>query len=76
MEDERVIKAAINVVMASVLNVLQNDPHQWSTRPCATCRTITDVTGQKFGCYLYAERRANQPLDPDTKKPAQVILPV
>ncbi len=45
--------------------LLQDDPHQWSERPCPTCRAIGSVVGKPFGCYVYAQqwavRRAAQP---------------
>jgi hypothetical protein len=41
------------------LGALQADPHQWSNRPCPTCRAISGLVGRKFGCYLYAERIGN-----------------
>lgn len=29
------------------------DPHQWSTRGCATCKEITALLGKPFGCDRY-----------------------
>jgi hypothetical protein len=54
---EDVIRAAVNVIVEPLLRMLQDDPHQWSTRPCETCRAIESLTGKPFGCYLYAHRR-------------------
>lgn len=56
-EAKAVIQAAANVLLDVVLRELQVDPHQWSDRPCSTCRSISGVIGKPFGCYLYAEQR-------------------
>ena len=52
-----VIKAAARVLLEPVLSLLQNDPHQWSTRPCETCRAISSIVGRDFGCILHAKRQ-------------------
>lgn len=38
---------------SAVLDLIQGDPHQWSNRPCPTCRPITTMLGRPFGCYRY-----------------------
>lgn len=50
---EEVVKAAARVLIASALNILQSDPHQWSMRPCPTCRAVSAIVGRPFGCDLY-----------------------
>jgi len=55
MED--LLRASVRVVIGATLDMLQEDPHQWSTRPCATCRAITAIVARPFGCYLYMEQR-------------------
>lgn len=45
------------VVMYTILDLLQTDPHQWSTRPCSTCKKITSLSKRNFGCDLYRERK-------------------
>lgn len=57
MEDNNIIRAAVKVITEPMLRLLQDDPHQWSDRPCATCKSISSIIGADFGCYLYAERR-------------------
>jgi len=57
VKEEEIIRAAVNVIVEPILSLLQNDPHQWSTRPCSTCRTITIITGKPFGCILMAEQK-------------------
>ena len=61
-EDEMHIRAAIIQVAArmqlsAALDMLQEDSHQWSERPCPTCRAITGLLGRVFGCYKYAADR-------------------
>ena len=57
MNDEQIIKAAVNVIIKPVLRLLQEDPHQWSSRPCSTCKAITSITGESFGCTKWREDR-------------------
>ena len=38
------------MLLNPVLNLIESDPHQWSNRPCPTCRSISVIIGQKFGC--------------------------
>jgi hypothetical protein len=54
---EELIRAAAKMLMSAVLQTIQADPHQWSDRPCATCRAVSGLAGQKFGCELYAQQR-------------------
>jgi hypothetical protein len=42
-----------NILGDTILNLMQEDPHQWSMRPCATCRTISTIIDKPFGCYEY-----------------------
>jgi len=52
---EQLIRACARTTFRPVLRLIYEDPHQWSDRPCATCRTITSLLGEKFGCYIYHE---------------------
>lgn len=49
-------------ILYAILDLLQADPHQWSSRPCPTCRAITLLAARPFGCLLHAkkEREENQ----------------
>ena len=40
--------------MVALADLLYEDPHQWSTRPCGTCRTASGLIGKPYGCYRYA----------------------
>ena len=49
------LEAAAQKLLTPILRLLQNDPHQWSTRPCQTCQAITDIVGKPFGCVYMRE---------------------
>ena len=51
------LSAATFVLIQAVLDLIQVDPHQWSERPCPTCRAIGAIIKQPFGCYLYAKQK-------------------
>jgi cytidine deaminase len=51
-ERKAIIQAAARVLAESAFALIQADPHQWSTRPCSTCRTVTMLIGAPFGCEL------------------------
>lgn len=55
-KEKKEIKVTVYILMEAVLNLIQKDPHQWSDRPCETCRTITHIIGNEFGCYLYQKQ--------------------
>lgn len=59
-EVEQMLKMTVRVLFNAVLGMLQEDPHTWSTRPCQTCRAISGIIGEPFGCYLYAEQRRKE----------------
>ena len=45
-EAKEIMKAGVSILMDTVLDLLQNDPHQWSTRPCDTCKAISSIVGK------------------------------
>ena len=45
-----VIQAAARVLVEVVTGLIQNDPHQWSSRPCPTCSAVSTILGKPFGC--------------------------
>lgn len=47
-------------VVTAILNLIQEDPHQWSERPCPTCKAIGSMINRRFGCYVYAHRKAEE----------------
>lgn len=46
--------------LIAILTLIESDPHQWSTRPCATCRAITVLARKDFGCIALAEKKRKQ----------------
>lgn len=52
--EDRVAKLESNLknvdVAELVAGLLEKDPHQWSSRPCPTCNTVTGILGRDFGC--------------------------
>jgi hypothetical protein len=42
------------------LQLLQEDNHYWSTRPCSTCQTISKILEKPFGCLEYKRRHDNK----------------
>jgi hypothetical protein len=51
------VSAAVEILLHPVLRLLQNDPHQWSTRPCATCQAVSSIVNRPFGCVLFAKNK-------------------
>lgn len=54
MEEKKLIQASASLIAKSALSLFVNDQHRWSTRPCATCRAISELIGESWGCNLYA----------------------
>lgn len=54
---KEIVTEIVAVIMDPVLRLIQDDPHQWSIRPCQTCRGIGAIIGKPFGCYEYQRRR-------------------
>ena len=40
-------------IMKAVTDLIYEDPHDWSNRPCQTCKVITSLIGEPFGCTRY-----------------------
>lgn len=51
------IRAAAEVLAHAALDLVEADPHQFSNRPCATCRTVSTLTGRPFGCQAAHARK-------------------
>ncbi len=47
---QKVIKAAALLMAETALQMIEKDPHQYSSRPCETCRVISSLIGRPFGC--------------------------
>ena len=37
-------------VSDAIVRLIEGDPHQFSTRPCQTCRTVSALANEAFGC--------------------------
>jgi hypothetical protein len=46
------------LALERALGELEKDPHQFSTRPCATCRGVSVALFRPFGCSALAEAHA------------------
>jgi hypothetical protein len=40
----------MRILAESVASVIEQDPHQWSSRPCHTCRVVSGLLARSFGC--------------------------
>ena len=52
-EASQLVRAAASVIADAVNDAIFMDPHQWSARPCPTCRVISAMTRKPFGCDRY-----------------------
>ena len=60
MEDaemKQTVRVAVDIIMDAVVETIGIDGHQWSDRPCPTCRAITGFIGRPFGCYWYQAKK-------------------
>ena len=55
-EADVVLDAAVARLMKAVTNMLQEDGHPWSARPCETCRNVSAILGYDFGCVKLAKK--------------------
>jgi hypothetical protein len=53
-KEEKMIQAAANVLIEAVIRLVEQDPHQFSTRPCSTCRAVSSIIDKPFGCVRKA----------------------
>lgn len=44
------IENAMRRMVNAALVIWTNDPHKFSSRPCATCRAITALLDEAWGC--------------------------
>jgi hypothetical protein len=55
---EQTLDAAVRKITRAVTDLIQADPHQWSTRPCQTCQAVSAIVGYPFGCVVKRQRAA------------------
>jgi len=65
---QEVLQAAVDLFVSAILNIIQRDPHQWSTRPCQSCRTISSLINRPFGCILYRMQKEKEKKEKEKKK--------
>ena len=41
----------------AVLRLVDDDNHDWSSRPCQSCNAVTALAGRPFGCVRVARQR-------------------
>lgn len=66
-EEVKTAVGAHRACLDAVVSLVEADPHQWSSRPCQTCASITTLVGYPFGCSRLAKleatrRRTSHPL--------------
>jgi len=59
LERLNVNKVFNTLVYKSINDIIYSDPHQWSTRHCQTCKSVTAIIGKPFGCYRKMEEKNN-----------------
>lgn len=58
MVDRRVVSAAALLLVDAALRLIEGDSHEFGSRPCVTCRTVSSLVGRSFGCVAFAEKKA------------------
>ena len=48
--------ALLRALAEAVASVVECDPHQWSARPCQSCRVVSGLLGRSFGCEKKGQR--------------------
>lgn len=54
---EEILTASVRILAAAAVELIQRDPHSWSTRPCPTCRAVSSLLSVDFGCIRYVRER-------------------
>jgi len=53
---EAVEQSVERTLLNQALDLMSQDMHTVSSRPCETCKFISKVWGQPFGCYKFQKR--------------------
>lgn len=53
--DAAAIRGTASIVVEAILRLLDEDPHDFTSRPCQTCRAVTSLAGRAFGCVRVAK---------------------
>jgi hypothetical protein len=54
MENNEEIKEAIRFTVRGALAIFSKDPHRFSTRGCDTCKAISEMIDEPWGCVKMA----------------------
>ena len=58
IEDRAIsLRAAGRILFDVAADLIYEDSHHWSTRPCSTCQAITAIMSKPFGCIRYAKEQ-------------------
>lgn len=57
VEIDRLITVFATRLYGQAFKLLEEDPHQFSSRGCATCRSVSGIIGRDFGCIAEAKRK-------------------
>jgi hypothetical protein len=57
---ENLLSASMKRITGPAFDLIQADPHSWSSRPCSTCKAVSALIGRPFGCVLYAINHVRQ----------------
>ena len=55
---EKTVQAAARLIAKAALDLFVFDSHRWSDRPCTTCKQISTLIGEPWGCYEYQLRKS------------------
>jgi hypothetical protein len=53
LDSADLLAAAGRMIADAALDLIQKDPHQWSTRPCQTCSAVSALVRRPFGCEKF-----------------------
>ncbi len=53
---EAVEQSVERTLLNQTLEIMSNDMHTVSSRPCQTCKVISNILGKPFGCYKFQKR--------------------
>lgn len=66
MTDSEIFDAAFKRLTKAITDLMQQDGHPWSSRPCSTCRSVSAIVGYDFGCVVV--RKAREKLVADSAR--------
>ena len=59
-ELKQMVRVQVDIIMDTVVKTIGMDGHQWSKRPCQTCRAVSSLIGRPFGCYWYQAKKGSE----------------